>query len=250
VTHDDAFLADVLATPLDDAPRLIYADWLEDAGDPDRAEFVRVQCELAQTPAVLRAGTAVTGRDGGFLGLLEHDLPNPRHEDLRRRQRELVRANGLAWVKGLPGARHWSVEGRGDCFDARCAFRRGFVESVTLPADAFLEHAAALFAAAPLLEVTLADRSPLHRADLDAWLWFAGESWHWGPHRLREPAAPQVPLSLCQRLRGPEGWTNYFPTREGALAALSRACVVWGRERAGLPPLPVKPAPSPAEAPP
>jgi uncharacterized protein (TIGR02996 family) len=196
VTHDDAFLADILAAPLDDAPRLIYADWLEDTGRENRAEFVRVQCELAQTPAVLRAGTPLSGRDGGFLGLLEHDTPNPRHADLRGRERELVRANGLAWVKGLPGARHWSVEGRGDCFDARCAFRRGFVESVTLPADAFLEHAAALFAAVPLLEVTLADRSPLHRADLGAWLWFAGESWHWPPHRLREPAAPQVLLSL------------------------------------------------------
>ncbi len=30
-----------------DTPRLVYADWLEDHGDPDRAEFIRVQCRLA-----------------------------------------------------------------------------------------------------------------------------------------------------------------------------------------------------------
>jgi uncharacterized protein (TIGR02996 family) len=32
-----SFLADVQANPGDDAPRLIYADWLEENGDPERA---------------------------------------------------------------------------------------------------------------------------------------------------------------------------------------------------------------------
>src|ERR1700738_3753443 len=45
---DDAFLADILTRPADDAPRLVYADWLDDHGDPDRAEFIRVQIELAR----------------------------------------------------------------------------------------------------------------------------------------------------------------------------------------------------------
>jgi uncharacterized protein (TIGR02996 family) len=36
----------VAETPYDDAPRLVCADWLEEHGDPDRAEFIRVQCEL------------------------------------------------------------------------------------------------------------------------------------------------------------------------------------------------------------
>jgi uncharacterized protein (TIGR02996 family) len=31
----------------DDGVRLIYADWLEEHGDPARAEFIRVQSELA-----------------------------------------------------------------------------------------------------------------------------------------------------------------------------------------------------------
>jgi uncharacterized protein (TIGR02996 family) len=38
----------VLEQPFDDAPRLICADWLEEAGDGERGEFVRVQCELAR----------------------------------------------------------------------------------------------------------------------------------------------------------------------------------------------------------
>ena len=29
-----------------DLPRLAFADWLDDAGDADRAEFVRLQCRF------------------------------------------------------------------------------------------------------------------------------------------------------------------------------------------------------------
>jgi uncharacterized protein (TIGR02996 family) len=42
--HD--LLAGIIANAEDDAPRLVYADWLEENGDPDRAEFIRVQCAL------------------------------------------------------------------------------------------------------------------------------------------------------------------------------------------------------------
>jgi len=33
------------AVPRDDGPRLVYADFLEEQGDPDRALFLRLQCE-------------------------------------------------------------------------------------------------------------------------------------------------------------------------------------------------------------
>ena len=35
--HDEAFLQAIRENPDDDAPRLIYADWLEERGDPRRA---------------------------------------------------------------------------------------------------------------------------------------------------------------------------------------------------------------------
>jgi uncharacterized protein (TIGR02996 family) len=37
----------VRGAPGDDAPRLVYADWLEEQGDP-LGRFIRVQCELAK----------------------------------------------------------------------------------------------------------------------------------------------------------------------------------------------------------
>src|SRR5437764_14875679 len=44
---DDAFLRAILAHPDDDLPRLIYADYLDERGDP-RGEFVRLQCDEAR----------------------------------------------------------------------------------------------------------------------------------------------------------------------------------------------------------
>jgi uncharacterized protein (TIGR02996 family) len=38
---EEAFLGAILAEPGNDLPRLIYADWLEERGDP-RAELLRV----------------------------------------------------------------------------------------------------------------------------------------------------------------------------------------------------------------
>ncbi|HEY1068467.1 MAG TPA: TIGR02996 domain-containing protein, partial [Pirellulales bacterium] len=44
--EETAFLAEIRRRYWDDAPRLIYADWLEEQGEEPRAEFIRVQCEL------------------------------------------------------------------------------------------------------------------------------------------------------------------------------------------------------------
>jgi uncharacterized protein (TIGR02996 family) len=38
----DPFLGEVLANPTDQALRLVYADWLEERGDP-RGEWLRIQ---------------------------------------------------------------------------------------------------------------------------------------------------------------------------------------------------------------
>src|SRR5262245_33777618 len=48
MTDKDALLRAIHDTPEDDGPRLVYSDWLEQHGDPERAEFIRLQCELAR----------------------------------------------------------------------------------------------------------------------------------------------------------------------------------------------------------
>jgi uncharacterized protein (TIGR02996 family) len=114
VTHDDAFLQDVLEHPEDDTPRLVYADWLEEHGLPERAEFIRVQCELAKLP--------------------EGD---PRAKPLAARERVLLARHAGGRLGGL---RH-------------PLFRRGFLESARVNAQTFVAHADALFRLGPLRHV-------------------------------------------------------------------------------------------------
>src|SRR5437763_13763644 len=48
--YETAFLATIAAAPHDPAPRLVYADWLDEKGDP-RGELVRVEEEMRAIPA-------------------------------------------------------------------------------------------------------------------------------------------------------------------------------------------------------
>ena len=47
--RDDLYRA-ILEAPDDDAPRLVYADWLDEHGEPARAEFIRAQVAAAAVP--------------------------------------------------------------------------------------------------------------------------------------------------------------------------------------------------------
>jgi uncharacterized protein (TIGR02996 family) len=48
MSDENALLAAIWEHPHEDTPRLMYADWLQENGQPERAEFIRLQCELAR----------------------------------------------------------------------------------------------------------------------------------------------------------------------------------------------------------
>jgi len=50
MTEREGLLRAICEAPDDDAPRLVYADWLDEHGDPLQAEFIRVQIEMARIP--------------------------------------------------------------------------------------------------------------------------------------------------------------------------------------------------------
>src|SRR5260370_846833 len=51
-----AFVAAIRADPDNNAQRLVYADYLEEHDEVARAEFIRVQCELAELEQPNRFG--------------------------------------------------------------------------------------------------------------------------------------------------------------------------------------------------
>lgn len=48
MTDDEAFVATILAKPADRIARLVYADWLDERGDP-RGQYLRTELDLAAT---------------------------------------------------------------------------------------------------------------------------------------------------------------------------------------------------------
>jgi uncharacterized protein (TIGR02996 family) len=119
MSQDDAFRRAIVQDADDDGVRLVYADWLEERGDP-RGEFIRVECTLARLAA-----------------------DDDRRPGLEARREQLLAAHRDAWLGPLRG-RAYAWE-----------FRRGFPEEVTADAHDFLEHADAFFAAAPVRLVRL-----------------------------------------------------------------------------------------------
>jgi uncharacterized protein (TIGR02996 family) len=124
MNQDDGFLRAILENPDDDAVRLIYADWLDERGDGDRAEFIRLQCELAR-----------------------RHIEGPCLERLRARERQLLERHEVEWSAPVRAL----FRGEEDPYDPfRCSFHRGFVGSVSLTAQMFAQRAGALFALAPV----------------------------------------------------------------------------------------------------
>jgi uncharacterized protein (TIGR02996 family) len=58
---EDDFIAAILDAPDDATPRLVYADWLEDRGDP-RAEFLRIEAEFLAIPPDDERASALRAR--------------------------------------------------------------------------------------------------------------------------------------------------------------------------------------------
>jgi uncharacterized protein (TIGR02996 family) len=154
----DGLLKAILADPDDDTPRLVYADWLDENGEPARAEFVRVQVELAKYPdqAFLDNFDAhpETCTCGGCLGLR-----------LRRREGELLRDfNRTLLEPRPPGMFSWQHNGRFGWGvkesgypgrDFPITFSRGFITTLICTAADWHAHGDAILARHPVREVTL-----------------------------------------------------------------------------------------------
>ncbi len=102
-----ALWAAIRADPADDLPRLVYADWLEEHGRGERAEFIRVQFALVALPRdrwKSRAGRRLAAREAG-----------------------LIAAHGVGWL--APARSVLAGSDRSDPADfvlGQLAFRRGF----------------------------------------------------------------------------------------------------------------------------
>jgi uncharacterized protein (TIGR02996 family) len=259
VTDLDALFAAVIDRPDDDNPRLVYAECLEeqsgDLPDPDaalaRAEFIRVQVELARLP------------DPECL----HCWPGNgcRYHELRRRERKLSEGRKQGWFPNLSGGewswhlQHW----QNPTYHIGWIISRGFVDSVTCdlrtwcggecdrcggsgqrerrrgagPGGASPMYddcpdcrgtgrvvgiGPAVVRAHPVRRVVLTDREPRQTDSGMYWYW----CWENEFTRGGNDVIPDDVIN-CGLQRG--GVTVYYPTRAAALDALSAALLAWAK---------------------
>lgn len=179
---DDAFIRTICQAPHEDAPRLVYADWLEERGD-ERGEFIRVQIELARLhePEQLTHGDLLCKTEDESIldhcvgclatGVCGRPVVFCRWHELTKRSDELLATNRREWtMAGFPK----TIESN-DYFlwhrDALYAFnihsmppqhlpletefRRGFLELLTCRWEEWAAHHETLQREMPVTRVTL-----------------------------------------------------------------------------------------------
>lgn len=207
MSDGDALLRAILEYPAEDTPRLVYADWLQENGDEEQAEFIRVQVGLSHRVPLLPEGDPE--RDGEY--------------NLWERLRSGMLDSALPCLNSLGIFPYW-IPSVGQ---SRCGvYVRGFVSEICLPLAAFMKHAPALFAAHPIERVTLTDRESRMDFPYDEFPWFT-----WFPVReiWVQSERWDVPIALAGRKT-----LIRFNKSEDADAWLSARCVAYGRKLAGL----------------
>jgi uncharacterized protein (TIGR02996 family) len=235
--EQEAAIADILANPGDDFLRLKFADWLDEHGEAERGEFIRVQVEI---------------------GYCQPGCGHFQCERLRQRERELFHwrmLGGCGFGFGplqvdfpLPGAGVWAG-----------TFRRGFVEraDITLarwigePCSACLGHGFVIptrslphdcricagtgrvNAAGPDIckcspvSRVVTEKKPGGQAGYE-WWWFDGDSpqnaaWWGGSHHL-----PGVVFKLLKGGKPSDsGNVMNYDAEEAAIDSLSQALIAF-----------------------
>ena len=209
MTERDVLLRAILADPADDAPRLIFADWLDEHGHSLRAHFIRVSIAVHRK----EPGSGEFKRAIDAAGMSLDDL---------------------SWAGAAldPG---WHDGGL-----SNAEWDRAFISAIHCPVDTFVRRAKSIFLTQPIVNVFLSDRQP--HLESGFWGWTneiendsSGTPGDVPTHSI--PACLMAPYLHASRQGGFSRQGAFYLSPELALAALSNACVSFGRQLAGLPAL-------------
>jgi uncharacterized protein (TIGR02996 family) len=120
MTDGDALRRVILAEPDEDTPRLVYADWLQENGQPERGDFIRAQIEAVRA-----------------------DPFGPRARAASRQAAAILEAYRSDWTRHLPGFPEWP------------RFERGFIAHLSVEPKEFVPRIDALFDAEPIQALRL-----------------------------------------------------------------------------------------------
>lgn len=238
------FLSAIRAAPTDDLPRMVAADWLEENGEPERAEFVRVQCEIAKsgpTPLLLYRENELFSPGVGVWESFRDRYPEfviltpsqcqpghytgSRHLTVSRGFITTVRATLSALLGGEcprcggAGENRVAVDRQYTKFqNLTCSDCHGTGRTVGVLRE--------LVRREPVERIELSDREPYHAAD---GLWYYDDR-----HGADIYALPDDVLNLLGGEYAESAGTGYrscgFPTESAARDALSAALIRWASQ--------------------
>ena len=141
--EERSFVYAVIESPDDDLPRLVFADWLDEHGEVDRAAFIRLSVEILAT---VRWGEP---HHKDFAGV--HRLREQRGEVNR-----ILTSQGFSSLDGLP---RWPFPRD----QIEPIWERGFVRGVICSGGMWLEYGDDVMRDNPIRDVTLTGRVDAER---------------------------------------------------------------------------------------
>jgi uncharacterized protein (TIGR02996 family) len=242
-SDSQAILAAILAAPQDDAPRLAYADWLDENGQEDRAEFIRLQIKIKDVPEepptchpYLTNGMPSRYHDmtcDFCLWMDKYQWSRP-----LRKQIDLLLRKDVSHPNG--GLRSqweaWLGLDRVQAPKGESWFRRGFVAEVRCTLADWMAHGPAIVATHPVERVVLTDRIPMYDVSFnyqDGIFWYAFSQYKYEESILRHGTAYGANW-LPAELKNDYESAAHFRAIEKANDWLSERAIAWAKSASAL----------------
>lgn len=227
IDQGQALLRAICENPRDDFVRLAYADWLEEEGQVERSEFIRVHIErhndIDYAPNGVRPMTLEMATENRLAGSKQFRfLANFLYKNAAKwcsLPFEILQHAG--WHRGFISEIHCTLK---DWYNGICDAYGAMGEG----------HGPQIVTQQPIERVTLADKTAY---EFEGYFFFhRGNEQKWTHH-----ASQFLPGEIFDFLLLDGHWFDYqyakasLKTEKEAAHALSQACINWARREAGLP---------------
>lgn len=222
MTERESFMKAIIDDPDNDQIRLVFADWLEEyGGEPERAEFIRLQIELAERnvkPYNLCWESAIACR------IVAKDSSNLVH----RCSNILVEFGQKWWQEGNYLINQLPIW--------KASWRRGFVSRIDCNMSQWREHGPAIVRNHPVQVVRIDDKFPFqHATEYDLYgkryriaTWLTDSRYDLGAR-----GENIIPLAiyncLPEVIEDPVYLVLEYRSVDDALASLSKGCITWAK---------------------
>lgn len=203
-----------------------FADWLEEHGEGERAQFIRYvvqypHCEIVE----------LTKKDPfPLLGIKPLQAVDINHADYTKCQPDF-----RTWMFGESEQMGSVIHDLTRDLDYRCD--RGFIQQIRGTLSDWLQHGPTICREHPVQSVRITDKVPTIYVGRDNWGWERARNLKRSAGRLLNPSVlPQEIFDLLDPVNV-RAYASYsliryadrYPSQEAAHADLSQACIQWAK---------------------